>query len=321
MPANLTPQYYAAEEKYKLAVSPEEKLDALKEMLATIPKHKGTEKLQADIKKKISLLKKESQKKKNKSGFNPFHVEKQGAGQVVMAGYPNVGKSTLLKTLTRANPKVAEYPFTTTIPLAGMMPYEDILIQLVDTPPITPELVPAGLMGTFKAADALLVIIDAASENCLEQLDETLKLLAEKKIIFLPEQEENQGGLPYLVVANKTGSPESLNNLAVIRELMPAVKIIPFTPSEASRDDLKKAIFQMLGIVRIYSKPPGHEPDMNRPFTIKEGGTVLDFAAAVHRDFPAKLKNALVWGSSKFDGQAVPKDYVLKDKDIVELQL
>ncbi len=319
MPANLTPQYYAAEEKYKLAVSPEEKLDALKDMLATIPKHKGTEKLQADIKKKISLFRKENQKKKNKGSFNPFHVEKQGAGQVVMAGYPNVGKSSLLKTLTRANPKVAEYPFTTTLPLTGMMPYEDILIQLVDTPPITPELVPAGLLGTFKAADALLVIIDAAAETCLEQLDETLKLLAEKKIISLPEQEA-QRGLPYLVAANRADSPESLNNLAIIRELMPAIRINPLASSE-TRDVLKAAIFNMLGIVRIYSKPPGREPELDRPFTIKKGGTVLDFAAAVHRDFPAKLKNALVWGSSKFDGQAVPKDYVLEDKDIVELQI
>ena len=137
MPANLTPPYYAAEEKYKRAVSAEDKITALQEMLAVIPKHKGTERLQGDIKKKIARFKEEGKtKKKTKSGFNPFAVEKQGAGQVVLAGYPNSGKSSLVGLLSRAKVKIADYPFTTALPVSGMMPYKDTFIQLVDTPPL-----------------------------------------------------------------------------------------------------------------------------------------------------------------------------------------
>ena len=184
MPANLTPQYYEAEEKYRKASTPEDKIAALQEMLATIPKHKGTEKLQADLKRRLSQLREESQqKKKAKSTYNPFHVEKQGAGQVVLTGYPNTGKSALVATLTRAKVKVADYPYTTTIPAAGMMPYEDILIQLVDTPPFTADNVPAGLMGTLRNADLLLITIDLSSGECLEQLEASLSLLEERGVI------------------------------------------------------------------------------------------------------------------------------------------
>jgi uncharacterized protein len=321
MPANLTPQYHLAEEKYKAAETPEEKAAALKEMLSTIPKHKGTEKLQADIKKRLAVLKKDSQKKSARSTFNPFHVEKQGAGQVVLAGYPNVGKSTLVASLTRAKTKVADYPFSTTVPVAGMMPYEDILIQLVDTPPITPDVIPPGILMTYRGGDALLIIIDVHTGACLDQLEGTLAFLAEKKVISVPGEGRQPRTLPYLVVANKADLPGSLENMEVLRELRPDVDFISLSSLGESLEDLKAKIFDMLDVVRIYSKTPGKPPDMDRPFTLKRGGTVLDFAHAVHRDFPDRLKNALVWGSSRFDGQAVPRDYLLQDRDIVELQV
>ncbi len=321
MPANLTPQYFEAEEKYKAAESPEEKAAALKEMLSTIPKHKGTEKLQADIKRRLAALKKESKKKKARSTYNPFHVEKQGAGQVVLAGYPNVGKSTLVASLTRAKTRVADYPFSTTVPIAGMMPYQDILIQLVDTPPITEEIVPPGILMTYRGGDALLIVIDVHTGACLEQLEGTLEFLAEKKVISLPGENQAPRTLPYLVLANKADLPGSGENMEVLRELRPDVQLVSLSSLEEPQEELKERVFTMLDIVRIYSKTPGNPPDMEKPFTLKRGGTVLDFAHAVHRDFPEQLKNALVWGSSRFDGQAVPRDYILQDKDIVELQL
>ena len=321
MPANLTPQYHEAEEKYKAAETPEEKAAALKEMLSTIPKHKGTEKLQADIKKRLAAVKKESQKKKTRSTFNPFHVEKQGAGQVVLAGYPNVGKSTLVASLTRAKTKVADSPFSTTVPIAGMMPYQDVLIQLVDTPPITDDVIPPGLLMTYRGGDALLLVIDVHTGACLEQLEGTLNFLTEKKVIAGPGESPGPRSLPYLVLANKADLPGSPENMEVLKELRPDVELSSLSSLEEAQESLKEKIFSLLDIVRIYSKTPGKPPDMEKPFTLKRGGTVLDFAHAVHRDFPDRLKNALVWGSSRFDGQAVPRDYVLHDKDIVELQV
>ena len=191
MPANLTQQYHSAEEAYKRAKSTEEKMAALQEMLAVIPKHKGTEKLQGDIKSRMARLREEGKKKKAGKGYNPFGVEKQGAGQIVLAGYPNCGKSALVGALSRAKVKVAEYPFSTPLPVSGMMPYEDTYIQLVDTPPVSIDNVPPGLIGTFREADALLIMVDVSTAECLDHLDGLMKLLQERAVIDLSEEGEN----------------------------------------------------------------------------------------------------------------------------------
>ncbi len=322
MPANLTPQYYAAEENYKKATSTEDKIKALQEMLSIIPKHKGTERLQGDIKKKIARLKEEGKKKKQtKSGFNPFGVEKQGAGQVVLAGYPNSGKSSLVGALSRAKVKVAEYPFSTALPVSGMMPYKDTFIQLVDTPPLSLENIPSGLIGTFKEADLLLVIIDVSTAECLEQLEGLMQILQDREVIDLSEEGHIIAPIPFMILANKIDQTGAEDNLIVLRELRPDLEIIPVSNSGFGLEDLKDKIYETLNIIRIYGKAVGRAVDKDRPFILKKGSTVLDFAAQVHKDFPEKLKSALVWGSSKFDGQAVARDYVLEDEDIVELQL
>ncbi len=343
MPANLTPQYHAAEDAFRRAVTVEEKIEALQEMLAVIPKHKGTDRLQGDIKKRLAKLKEEGQRKSKSGGYNPFHVEKQGAGQVVLVGYPNTGKSSLVAALTRAKLKIADYPFTTAIPAAGMMPYEDILIQLVDTPPLTAEGMPAGLLNTLRGGDLLLLIIDAASPDCLEQLEEMLSLLREKKVIreqntglkemgasekqemkTEPEVEDEYGRrfLPYLVAATKMDHAESLENMKILRELMPNLTLNTVSTEERELlDSLREATFHALQIIRIFTKAPGKPADMETPFVLKKGGTILDLAFSIHRDFPNRLKNARVWGSSRFDGQTVSRDYVLEDRDIVELNV
>ncbi len=321
MPANLTPQYYAAEEKYRQATTPEERINALQEMLKVIPKHKGTEKLQGDIKKRIARFKEEGKKKKQSRGFDPFGVEKQGAGQVVLAGYPNTGKSSLVGALTRAQVKIAEYPFTTALPLSGMMPYKDTFIQLVDTPPLSVDNVPSGLIGTFKEADALLVIIDLSTAECLDQLEGVLQILQEREVIDLHGEEDIIAPVPFLILANKIDHPDALENLEVLLDLMPDLEFIRVSSNGSGLEELKARVYTMLDIIRVYGKAAGREADMERPFILKTGSTVLDFAAMVHKDFPEKLKSALVWGSSKFEGQAVSRDYILEDGDIVELQL
>lgn len=343
MPANLTPQYHAAEEAFRRASTIEEKIEALQEMLTVIPKHKGTDRLQGDIKRRLAKLKEEGQRKSKSGGYNPFHVEKQGAGQVVLVGYPNTGKSSLIATLTRAKLKIADYPFTTAIPAAGMMPYEDILIQLVDTPPLTAEGMPAGLLNTVRSGDLLLLLIDAADPDCLEQLESMLSLLQEKKVIreqstapaemvTSEEQEmekeqrlEDEYGrrlLPYLVAATKMDRQESVENMKILRELMPGINFNTVSTEDgALLDALRNTIFQELQIIRIFTKAPGKPADTETPFVLKKGGTVLDLAFSIHRDFPERLKNARVWGSSRFEGQTVSRDYVLSDRDIVELNV
>ncbi len=321
MPANLTPQYYAAEESYRRASAPEERIAALQEMLKVIPKHKGTEKLQGDIKKRLARLKEEGKKKKQSKGFNPFGVEKQGAGQVVLAGYPNSGKSSLVGVLSRAKVKVADYPFSTALPVSGMMPYRDTFIQLVDTPPLHPDNIPSGLIGTFKEADALLLVIDVSTAECLEQLEGLLQILQEREVIDLSTDGEIIAPVPFLAVANKADQPEAKDNLDVLRELRPDLVILSVSNSGLGLEGLKDRLYAILNIIRVYGKAAGRPADMERPFILKKGGTVIEFAAQVHKDFPGKLKSALLWGSAKFEGQAVPRDYVLEDGDIVELQL
>jgi ribosome-interacting GTPase 1 len=309
LPANLTPQYYAAEEAFRQAVTIEDKIAALQEMLAVIPKHKGTEKLQADIRRRLSRLREESRKKSKVSRQDPFNVERQGAGQVVLTGYPNTGKSAIVGALSRARVKVAEYPFTTTVPFAGMMPYEEIMVQLVDTPPFTPEMVPPGLLNTLRNGDALLLAIDLGTPECLEQLEGTLDFLNRKRV----------GGAS-LIAGTRADRPGSEENLAVLRELRPNVEILPVsTTTGQNMELLRRRIFEVLSIIRVFGKTPGKPPDLKTPFVLPSGSTVLELAAAIHRDFPRLLKTARVWGSARFDGQSVPRNYELRDRDIVEI--
>ncbi|MBE0466246.1 MAG: TGS domain-containing protein [Candidatus Desulforudis sp.] len=321
MPANLTPQYYAAEEAFKQAATVEEKIAALQEMLAVIPKHKGTEKIQADLKRRLSRLRRESQTRGKVSRHDPFNVERQGAGQVVLTGYPNSGKSAIVRTLSRARVKVAEYPFTTTVPETGMMPFEEIMIQLVDTPPFTTELVPPGLVNTLRNGDALLAVINLGTPECLEQLEGALEFLREKRIVGEKKGSVKSFSPDRLLIAG-TGSDrsESGENLAVLQELRPDLDILPVsTINNQNLEDLKLRIFRALKVIRIFSKSPGKPPDLENPFVLPVGSTVLDLAAAIHRDFPRDMKTVRVWGSARFSGQSVPRDYPLSDRDVVEI--
>lgn len=325
MPANLTPQYLEAEQAFKEAKTVPEKLAALEEMLALIPKHKGTEKLQADIKRRLSRLREEGERRGKTGRQDPFLVEKHGAGQVALAGFPNTGKSALVGALTRAKVIVADYPFSTALPVAGMMQFEDILIQLVDMPPMTEDSLQPGLAGALRNADALLFVVDASSDDCLDQLEGILTHLRERRVL----RDEVMEGVhahtleDCMVVATKTDAPDAAENLEILKEYLPSGLELVATSAATGEnlDTLRRRVFDLLGVIRIYTKVPGRPPDMGQPFILKKGSAVVDMAAAVHRDFPSKLKSARIWGSAKFDGQSVPRDYVLQDKDIVELHV
>mgnify|MGYP001493695040 FL=1 len=317
MPANLTPQYLEAETRYRSAKTPEEKLQALEEMLAVIPKHKGTEKLQAEIKQKISKFRKSQEERKSKGKtFDPYLIEKVGAAQIAIIGSPNSGKSTLLSLLTHAHPEIADYPFTTISPLPGMMEYEDIQIQLIDFPPWLEGKIEGHAIGALGRADGVIVVMDGKSERLLEEMESLLRDLKDSKIELSKEKS--------LILVNKVETPLEQENLSLFKELyeekftIRGVSLLHI--SEEEKQELKRDIFNLAGIIRIYSKPPGKPPDLSRPFILKKGETVKDLASTIHKDLAHTLKGARVWGSAKFEGQLVTPDYVLQDRDIVEIK-
>ncbi len=328
MPANLPPQYFVVEEKYQKAKTPEEKLEALEEMLAVIPKHKGTEKLQAEIKQKISKLRKAAQERtKRGKTFDPFLIEKSGAAQVLVIGSPNSGKSTFLHVFTHARPEVAEYPFTTFYSTPGMMPYEDIQIQLLDTPPIAEREIEGNFINALRRADGVLFLLDAKSEKLLDELETILEALRKGKIEVDRRKtaiSENWCFLPAMVLINKMEREEHREIVSLVRELFgeefPVEGISLHHLSEEEKRELKQKIFAMVGIVRVYSKPPGKPPDFSRPFILKRGATVRDLAEHIHHDLLKNLKGARVWGSARFEGQLVPPEYLLSDRDVVEIR-
>lgn len=328
MPANLPPQYFEVEAKYRAAKTPEEKLEALEEMLAVIPKHKGTEKLQAEIKQKIAKLRKaQAQEKRKGATHDPFLIEKSGAVQIVIFGPPNTGKSTLLSLLTNARPEIAEYPFTTFYPTPGMMDYEDIQIQLVDFPPLSGTELEGPMASALRRSDGGVLLCDAKSDTLLEDLENTLNLLSQGKILTgtkpLPLPSPSWHFLPSFLLLSKVEDRDAEERVSIVAELygdrfeVLGVSLRDFAPY---RDTVKEAIFRISGVIRIYSKPPGKPPDLSRPFVLKKGSTVADLAEAIHKDLLLHLKGARVWGSAKFPGQLVPPDYVLQDKDVVEIR-
>ncbi len=328
MAANLTPQYLEAETEYKKAKTAEERLAALKKMYTLIPKHKASEKLQADLKTKMSEAREEieREKKSPKKGGVSYKIPKQGAGQYVMVGAPNVGKSRLLTRLTRAAPEVAPYPFTTREPHAGMMAWEDVHVQLIDTPPITADYLEGYLSSMVRSADAALLLLDLGDDDGPFAAETVAEQLAQKKTVLVgqPPTERDDPTIEHiktLLVANKSDLPGAGDRLEIVREMFgPRYPIHAITAEHGTGlEDLRNAIYRFLNVIRVYTKHPGKPADLESPFTCPAGSTLLGFAALVHRDFAESLKSARIWGTGVFDGQTVGREHVLYDKDVVEL--
>jgi small GTP-binding protein len=330
MPANLTPQYNKAEEEYKQARTADEKLACLKKMYTLLPKHKGTEKIQADLKTKMSELKDEVErdKKSGKKAGVSYKIPRQGAGQVVIVGAPNTGKSRLLTRLTNATPEVAPYPFTTREPHPGMMAWEDVFVQLIDTPPITADYMEGWLSSMVRTADAAVLLADVGDDEGPTQVDDVINHLSRAKTMLvgkLPESvsDPTNQHIPTLLAANKADLPGSSERLEFLRELYCQQFPIHALSAEhgSGLEELRNAIYRMLNVIRVYSKEPGKPPDMKAPFAIPVSSTVVTFASKVHRDFVEKLRSARIWGAGVYDGQPVSRDHILHDKDVVELHV
>ena len=336
MPANLTPAYKAAEGLYRRTREPAERLEALREMLKAIPKHKGTEHLQSDIKAKIKELTEElAGPTRGGAKTGPATVVKpDGAGQIALLGPPNTGKSTLHVKATGSHAQIGQYPFTTLYPVPGMMPVHDITIQLVDLPPIAVEHPIPWISNALQPSDGCLLVVDLSKAGCVERVVELHELLHERRIELSAHWPGHGDGdadeendlftkiLPTLLVANKSdrGSDPS-EELAILEELAevdyPCLAVSAATGE--GLDKLGEWLFEHLGVVRVYTKIPGRDADTARPYTVRHGATVFEVATMVHREIAADFKFARLWGAANFDAQQVGRDHVVEDGDILEL--
>jgi len=330
MPANLTAQYLKAEEAYRRATTVEEELKCLQAMLREIPKHKGTDHLQASLKAKISKAKKEIQTEKRAGKRSRgIRIPRQGAGVAILLGGPNAGKSQLLASLTRATPEVAAYPFTTQLPSPGMMPWEDVTVQLIDTPPITIDYMETYTYGLIRAADLALLMVDLGSDEGIEQCQDAVDRLNTTKTRLARSSylDEKDVGLSYtqtLLVPNKIDLPEAPERLELLHELcsFDFPEYVISAQTGTGLEQLREKIYRMLDVVRVYTKlPSAKEADRDRPFTVRRGATLLDLAVQVHKDYAEGLKFARVWGTAVHDGTVVKGDYVLHDRDVAELHM
>jgi len=298
-------------------------------MWALVPKHKASEKLQAELKTKLSEAREEvehARKHPKKTGGVSYKIPKQGAGQYVLLGPPNAGKSRLLTRLTRAAPEVAPYPFTTREPHAGMMDWQDVKVQLIDLPPITADVMEPYISSMTRAADAALLMLDLGDDDGPFTVETVLERLAAVKTVLareVPLEQEDYSieVVKTLLVANKIDLPGAADRLEIVREMFGARFPIHVISAEhgTGLEELRDAIYQFLNVIRVYTKQPGKPPDLTSPFTVPAGSTLVEMAAQVHRDFAENLKSARIWGTGVFDGQSVKRDHVLHDKDIVEL--
>ena len=338
MPANLSPEYKAAEAAYRSTREPRDRLERLREMLRTIPKHKGTEHLQADIKVRIRGLSEELEgpHKGAAHGGPSYIVRPEGAAQIVLIGPPNAGKSLLHARLTGSGARDASYAFTTQHPEPGMMPFEDVRLQLIDLPAVSPEHPLPWLANALQTADAALLVVNLSEPACVEQLQSVHETLGEKRVMLTEHWpatndaarlEANDDDpfalrLPALLLANKAelvadpkAELEALLELAQFR--YPALAVSATTGHGLG--EIAPWLFERLGIVRVYTKVPHRAPDRDRPFTLRRGQTVRDLARLVHQDLEHSLRFARVWGRSGFDGQQVGADHLVADGDVVEL--
>jgi len=335
MPTNLPPDALQAEKRYREAETLEDKIATLEVYIGLIPKHKGTDHLRADLRRQLSKLKASAQAgKKPGRQDSVFRIDREGAGQVAIVGVTNVGKSALVVALTNATPEVSDAPYTTWEPTPGMMLADNVQVQLIDTPPLSADYVEAELLSLIRRSDLILLVVDVQTQP-VQQLEESIAILEEHRIVPLHRRDNYPEDprftfKPLLVVANKCDDQESEELFEILCVLLESPSgdlrekwpILPVSATTGHNlEQLKQAVFDGLAIMRIYAKPPGKDPDFSRPYVLPLGSTVEEFARKIHKDFYDNLKSARVWGSATFDGQAVSRDHVLSDGDVVELRI
>src|SRR6266508_1661793 len=334
MPANLTPEYRAAEAAFRKARDPRERLECLREMLRVIPRHKGTDHLQGDIKRRIKELSEELERPQRGGARSgpALVIRPEGAAQLALIGPPNSGKSSLHARLTGSAAHAAPYRFTTQYPEPGMLPHEDIAFQLVDLPAVSTEHPVPWFASTLQTADASLLVVDLGDAGSVDELESVHAILREKHVTLTdrwePAGESDEDPfavrLPTLLLANKSdGLVDAEAELRVFLEVTglryPALAVSATTGPGLGQ--IGPWLFGHLGIARVYTKAPGRPPDRHRPFILRRGQTVEDVARLVHKDLARALRYARVWGGAAFDGQQVGREHPVTDGDVIELHV
>lgn len=333
MPTNVTPEYKKAEAEYKAAREPHDRLAALREMLRTVPKHKGTEHLQADIKKRIKELNEElsGPKKGGARGGPPTAIRPEGAGQISLLGPPNTGKSTVHDALTGSGAAIGPYDFTTQHPQPGMLMVEDVGIQLVDLPPISSTHPIPWIGNAIQPADGGMLVVDLSHPGCVADVEDLVKTLADRRVRLIGEwprgadEAEDPDDpfvklLPTVLVAAKADEIENVDEeLVILEELLgldlPTMRV---SVMGGEIDHVGPWLFDALGVVRVYTESAAKRDD--RPYTIRRGQTVIDVAGQVHKDFAANFKYARLIRSGEPDRQ-VGREFELLDGDRIEIHV
>jgi len=327
MAVNATPQYRKAEEQYRRAQTTAEQIECLELMLKLLPKHKSSEKVQADLKTRLKEARAEvAREKAAPKKVKSFRFPRQGAGQVVLIGAPNAGKSRLLAELTSARPEVAPYPFTTREPFPGMMPWRDVAVQLIDTPPVTDTAFESYLPNILRSCDLVMLCLDGSSDDAPDQTSDVVRQVESRKILLARESGFLEDDLSVVrlrtvLTVTRAADPNQADRVAYFHEMYPGKfdTLLVECDQKDSVEALRDALYARLEVIRVYTKAPGKPADRQNPFSLPKGSTLEDLAGLIHNDLAARLTHGRIWGTGVHDGQSVGRDHVLADGDLVEL--
>lgn len=342
MPANLPPEYYKLKHQLEEARTDDERLPLLEEMLRITPKHKGTEKVRVDLRRRITKLNQATGKKQAKKGHS-YHVPKHGAGQIALIGAPNVGKSQIVASFTNAKPTVSPAPYSTFEPVVGMLDYENIQFQLIDIPPITPDFVQPWVLDIVRNSDYLLLVLSLATDDVLDQIESVKSTLIEANIRIvgqIPPSLQDIGETSTidvnsmgsvsakftkraLIAANQMDNEDASDRFEILREFYAGeYPIFPLSAiTGVGIDALRTGIYEQMEILRVYTKSPGKPVDPEDPIVLPINGTVIDAAMSLHKDFAENFKYARIWGVNWHDGQTVSRDDLVHDGDVLEFHM
>jgi len=297
---NQSPQYHAAEKKFLSAITDEEKIIHLEEMLRECPKHKSSENMLSNLKTRYKKLKQKISKQKKSGKQSSKNSIKKSEMQAAIAGMPNTGKSSFFNVFTKQQTKTAQTPYTTYEPKLGTTDFEDTKIQLIDTPTL-----PNTDKTIIHTTDTLLFIID--SVNQIQEIQKIQKN-TNAKIITIFNKED------LLTPQEKRKISETLKSKKQDFFLFSSTN-----PDKEIINQIKKKLFNSFDIIRIYTKEP-RKPATKEPLILKKDSTIKDAAEKILKGMSKKIKLSKIWGpSSKFQGQSVGLNHKLLDKDTVEL--
>ena len=331
MPANLPPQYVKLEQDYRSEKDPKRRLALLERMLAEIPKHKGTDHMVGELKQKISKLKSQQEAAKKHGASRQIsldHIPREGAGQFVLIGPPNSGKSSIVGAVTRAPVEIAEWPFTTRRPVTGMAMWENVHLQLIDTPAISEEFCETYVFSIVRTGDVAVLVLSLGDDDLLEEYEYVIGRLHQGKVrlqrLVVPDSRiPTAVDKPVLIAATGVDRHDAAARLTLLQDVVgDRVTIWPMSvPERRGLQDFLAGCFAALSLIRVYTKTPGHPADMGDPVLLSPGATVGEAARAIHKDFAEKLQFAKIWGKHTFDGQRVMSDHVVADGDILEFHV